>query len=172
MKRWVLAGALLVSGILPAACGLPPMVSDTGYKGTWRRGTGPQGSIVAITQVGDRWYFRWTMRDPAGRRSVLCDWEGRCEERYKDQPVATYTISSRLDPATGKLTTDTVEERVAPERKTFRYTDVLELADEGRTLVNFTTDRDGSHFEGAARPRRSFAKISNSIADPPRAQRP
>jgi hypothetical protein len=172
MKHWIVAGAALAAAGSLAACGLPPMLSDTGYRGTWRRGSERQGSIVAITEAGGRWYFRWTLRDPDGRRTVLCDWEGRCEERHKDQTVATYTIASRLDPETGKLTTDTVEERIAPEKKTFRYTDVLELADNGRTLLNFTTDRDGSHFEGAARPRRVFTKISDSVADPPRTLRP
>jgi hypothetical protein len=129
-------------------------------------------SIVAIAEAGGAWYFRWTKRSFDGKLTVLCDWGGRCEERLNGKLMATYEITTRYDAASGRLSTETVEERVIPEKKTFRYTDVMEVKDAGRTLWNFTTDRDGAHYEGAGRPQRSFAKVANSVADPPRPERP
>ena len=162
---------LLVLGAL-AACDLPPMISDTGYRGTWGRGNDRNVSIVAITEVAGRWYFRWTKRSFDGKFVIDCDWSGRCQETYNGKHAASYTVATRFDAATGVLAVDTVEERIFPEKQTLRYTDVMDVTDGGRTLRNFTTDRDGRHFEGLERPTRTFTKIANSVADPPRAERP
>ena len=59
-----------------AACLLPPMISDTGYVGTWSRGNDRNISIVAITERNGRWFFRWTKRSYDGKLTVLCDWGG------------------------------------------------------------------------------------------------
>lgn len=161
-------GFVLALGLLAAAgCHMPPTVSDTGYKGTWSRGNDRNVSIVAIAEVDGHLKFRWTKRSFDGKLVILCDWDGRCEERLNGTLVATYAIRTRLDEA-GKLYTDTVEERVIPDEQTFRYTDVMEVDDHGLTLWNYTVDRDGQHYEGMGRPKRSFSKVSNSVADPPR----
>ncbi|HEX4825664.1 MAG TPA: hypothetical protein VFV19_15285 [Candidatus Polarisedimenticolaceae bacterium] len=159
--------AVLAIVSLLGACGVPPTISDTGYRGTWRRGNDRNVSIVAITRVGERWLFRWTKRSFDGKYSILCDWNGHCEEKLNGQLVATYAITTRYDDA--KLYTDTVEERLIPDKQTFRYTDVMEVKDDGMTLWNYTLDRDGNHYEGAGRPQRSFAKVADGIAEPPRA---
>jgi hypothetical protein len=164
--------AALLLAMTMVSCGdLPPMVSDTGYRGTWSRSNQHNISIVSITDVGGRWFFRWTKRTYDGQLTILCDWDGRCEERLKGKLTATYTMTTRYDVVTGKLYTDTVETRRVPGEQVFRYTDVMEVTDGGRTLWNFTTDRDGQHYEGGARPMRSFRKIANSVADPPRVDR-
>lgn len=155
-----------------SACDLPPMISNTGYRGTWSRGNDRNVSIVAITEVGGRWYFRWTKRSFDGKLTILCDWDGRCEERLNGQFVARYTIAVQYDAPSGKLSTDTIESRAIPDEKTFRYSDVMEVKDGGRTLWNYTTDRDGKHLEGGERPMRSFSKVADSVADPPRPERP
>jgi hypothetical protein len=147
------------------------MISDTGYRGTWSRSNLYNVSIVAITEVGGRWYFRWTKRSFDGKHTILCDWDGRCEERLDGKLLATYTIATRYDTATGTLATDTLEERVAPAKRTDHYSDVMEVADRGLTLRNYTTERNGQRFAGAARPMRSFSKLANSLADPPRPER-
>jgi hypothetical protein len=149
-----------------ASCGLPPMVSDTGYLGTWSRGNDRNVSIVAIAQAGDRWYFRWTKRSFDGKFAVLCDWDGHCEERLLGEVVATYDITTRFED--GKLHTDTIEKRVVPEAVTVQYSDVMEVTDSGRTLWNYTTDRNGEHYEGMGRPMRSFSKVADTIVDPPK----
>jgi hypothetical protein len=148
-----------------AACGLPPMVSDTGYLGTWSRGNDRNVSIVAIARSGDRWWFRWTKRSFDGKLSVLCGWDGHCEEHLLGELVATYDITTRYED--GKLCTDTIEKRLAPEPTTLQYTDVMEVTDGGRTLWNYTSDRNGEHYEGMARPMRSFSKVADAVVDPP-----
>ncbi|HJQ97575.1 MAG TPA: hypothetical protein VJ826_04620 [Candidatus Polarisedimenticolaceae bacterium] len=149
-----------------AACGLPPMLSDTGYLGTWSRGNDRNVSIVAIAQSGDRWLLRWTKRSFDGKLSVLCGWDGHCEERLLGELVATYDITTRYED--GKLCTDTIEKRTVPEVTTLQYTDVMEVTDGGRTLWNYTSDRNGEHYEGMARPMRSFSKVANAVVDPPK----
>jgi hypothetical protein len=161
---------LVLTGTL--ACNLPPMISDTGYRGTWGRGSAQDVSIVAITEVAGRWYFRWTKRSFDGKQTVLCDWGGHCEEQFNGRAAATYTITTRYDAGAKTLATDTVEERVYPSSHIYHYSDVMEVADSGLTLWNYTTDREGQHFEGGGRPMRSFSKVSNSVADPPRPARP
>ena len=84
--------------------------------------------------------------------------------------LATYAITTRYDASSGSLFTDTVEERVVPDKQIIRYTDVMEVKDQGRTLWNYTTERDGQHYDGLARPMRSFTKVANSVADPPRGE--
>ena len=165
-------GALILAASALASCDLPPMISDTGYRGTFRRGNDRSVSIVAITEISGRWYSRWTKRSFDGTYIIECDWDGRCEERLNGRQSAKSTITTRFDAASGTLSTDTVEERVFPEKKTVRTTEVMDVTDLGLTLRSFTTDRDGQHFEGLARPTRSFTKIANSVADPPRSKRP
>jgi hypothetical protein len=164
-------GAVLGMVLAATACRFAPMVTDSGYKGTWSRGNDRNVSIVAITQVGGAWKFRWTKRSFDGKLTILCDWDGRCEERLNGKLVAQYVISLRFDTADGKLYTDTVEDRVIPDKQTFRYTDVMEVENGGRTLWNYTVDRDGQHYDGLARPRRSFTKVADCVADPPRPAR-
>jgi len=165
----IISRVSIVSVLLAGAgCHFPPMVSDTGYAGTWSRGNDRNVSIVAIAELDGRLKFRWTKRSFDGKLAITCDWDGRCEEHLNGTLIATYAIQVRLDPASGKLYTDTVEERQIPERQTFRYTDVMEVEDGGRTLWNYTVDRDGQHYEGDGRPRRSFSKVANAVADPPR----
>ena len=76
----------------------------------------------------------------------------------------------RYDPAARTLATDPVEERMGPDKQTFRYSDVMEVKNQGRTLWNYTNERDGQHYDGLARPMRSFTKVANSVADPPRGE--
>ena len=151
-----------------AACDLPPMISDTGYVGTWSRGNDRNVSIVAIAELNGRWFFRWTKHSFDGKLTIHCDWEGRCEERLNGALAATYAITTHFDGASRTLSTETIEERIVPSALTLRYTDVMEVKDAGLTLWNFTMERNGQHYEGPARPQRSFAKVSNSVADPPR----
>ena len=153
-SRRLQTGAVCCAVATLSACGLPPMVSDSGYRGTWRRGSERSMSTVAITEIDGRWYFRWKKRSLDGKQDVHCEWDGQCVERSNGREVARYTITTHYDASRGVLFTDTLEERLGANAKTFRYTDVMEIADHGLTLWNSTVDRDGQHFEGDARPRR------------------
>jgi hypothetical protein len=163
--------AVTFVAFIGGACHFQPMITDTGYKGTWSRGNARNVSIIAITEVDGTWKFRWTKRSFEGKLMILCDWDGRCEERLNGKLVATYAITTRFDSTSGLLHTDTVESRVFPDIQTFRYSDVMEVEDGGFTLWNYTVDRDGQHYEGVARPKRSFSKVADSVADPPRPAR-
>jgi hypothetical protein len=159
--------AVAALALASTACGMGPLVTDTGYRGTWSRGNDRNVSILAITQAAGTWKVRWTKRSFDGKLVVACDWDGVCVERLNGKVVATYSMVSRFDASTGRLYTDTLESRIDPERLTFRYTDMLEIADGGRTLWNYTVERDGNAFQGDARPKRSFSKVSDSVAEPP-----
>ena len=172
MTRGMLTAAIGLAVAVTGSCNLPPMISDTGCRGTWRRNAGPIELIAAITEVEGRWYFRWTRISRDGSQKVTCAWNGPCEERLNGKIAATYAITTRFDDARHALAIDTIEERVYPSKKTVRSSEILEVTDSGRTLLIFTTDRDGQHFEGGARPRRAFSKVADSVADPPRAVRP
>jgi hypothetical protein len=161
-RRLALALALLLSG-----CGLPPMISDTGYLGTWSRGNDRNVSIVAIAKVGNDYLFRWTKRSFDGQLVVLCDWGGDCSETFRGGVIAHYRIVTTFDPVAGRLYTETLEERTQPEPLTSRYRDEMEVTDGGLTLWNYTIERDGEVFDDAGRPKRSFQKIADSIVDPP-----
>ena len=163
MRRSV--ATLLLVALSSCSFGLPPMVSDTGYLGTWSRGNDRNVSILAIAKSGETWRFRWTKRSFDGKFSVLCTWEGKCEERLLGDLVATYDIETRF--ADGKLYTETIEERKVPSVSTLRYTDVMEVADGGRTLWNYTIERDGQQYEGTSRPMRSFSKVADAVLEPP-----
>ena len=166
-------GALVLAvGLGAPSCGIEPILSDTGFTGTWSRGNDRNVSILAIVARDGGFRFRWIKRSFDGKYNVLCDWDGRCEERLNGELLATYTMQVRYVTETGALYTDTVEERQFPERQTFRYTDQLEVTDGGTTLWSYTTERDGRTYEATGRPKRSFAKVSNAVADPPPGSRP
>lgn len=174
MKRRSLFVLAVALPILAASC-LPetrPLVSDTGYEGTWSRGNMRGNSIVAIVRVGDAYRFRWSKRTyaPGGEAKlvVVCDWEGRCTETLNGKVLATYRFRTWLDETTGRLHVEGVEDRVEPERFTNRFVDELVVEDEGRTLWRYTKERMGQSFEGVGRPMASFSKLSDGIADPPR----
>jgi hypothetical protein len=163
--------ALVAALAATVACGLPPMVSNTGYRGTWGRRSAFGQSIVAIVEHNGRWRLRWSTTSLDGKDTVRCDWDGRCEERRAGRLLATYTITTRYDTVTNILAADTVEERLSPTKMTLRYSEVAELDDAGRTLRLRTTERGGQHFEGTARPQRLFTKLADSVAFPSGADR-
>lgn len=166
---FALAPTLLAASCLPET---PPLVSDTGYEGTWSRGNMRGNSIVAIVRVGDEYRFRWSKRTyaPGGEEKlvVACDWEGRCTETLNGKVLATYRFRTWVDDSTGRLHVEGVEDRVEPERFTNRFVDELVVEDGGRTLWRYTKERMGQSFEGVGRPMASFSKVSDGIADPPR----
>lgn len=170
MKRRLgaLVGAVALAGALFTACVDPARPTNRGYLGTWSRGNDKTVSILAITKRDGRYLFRWTKHSFVDDFSVRCDWGGRCEEHSGGTLTATYVIEPRLDPATGILYTDTVEHRLVPEDRTYRYTDRLKVLDGGMTLGAYTVERDGQTFTVPGAPQRFFAKVSDSVAYPPR----
>ncbi len=167
MPGWMLGSILLLG-----ACDLPPMVSDTGLRGTWVRRAGEGLSIVSITEIDGRWYVRSTRRSPDGTQSTRCEWDGRCQETLDGKLAATSTVTTTYDPDTATLTTDIAEERIYPSKKTIHLREDLLVDDHGRTLRIFTVDRGGQRFEHKGGPQRWLTKVADSVPDPPRSQRP
>lgn len=161
---------LLLSAV---ACADPVRTTSDNYVGTWSRGNDKAVSIVAIAKVGDAYRFRWSKRsflpDGTVKLRVKCDWDGRCLETLDGVEQATYTFRTWLDFETRHLMVEGRELRTVPERIEIHYIDELLVEDGGRTLRSVTHERDGHVFEPrGSGPTRSFSKVSDGIAYPPR----
>jgi hypothetical protein len=160
-----LALALIAMEGLTLAC--KPAVSDTGYVGTWVRGNEMNRSTVYLARFGDAYRFRWRVDSKDGKWRVSCDWEGNCTEEVDHQRAATYRFETRIDPATGHLLLECRGEVLRPKRLSVYYQDELVVAPGGRVLWSFTNVRGDERFEGDARPRRSFDKVSDEVGSLP-----
>jgi hypothetical protein len=164
MKRWWVAVACL--GV--AGCIGPPLVTNSGYTGTWSRGRDRSPSILAIVKVGDVYRVRWSKRTEDGRLQIKCNWDGACEEFFEGAKVADYQFGSWLDAESGHLFVEVVEKRTVPTVFEQRYTDELVLDPGGKILHSHTVERNGERFPLGEGSSRSFDKVSDGVIDPPR----
>lgn len=163
MRRWCAILSLVIA--LLGACSRTPEVSDTGYVGTWSRGNDRITSVISIRQDGGRYRFRWERHAADGKSRVTCDWDGRCEEFVNDAKTSEYRFTTWTDPDGGQLVVRCDGVVLAPsERETF-YVDMLELSEDGLTLIARTIERDGQTFEGEYRPKHEFRKIDDRVMD-------
>jgi hypothetical protein len=165
--RWGRVGALLGS---LAAVGCAPPVTDIGYVGTWQRGGGTVRSTLAIRREGAGYAAQWRLRSADGRRRVDCTWEGRCEEMVDGRLAARHELLASVEPGTGRLVLDWHTVVLRPQAAELRSRDVLDVEPGGRVLTSYTVRRNGQTFEGDARPKRSFDKITDEVP-PARARR-
>ena len=157
-----------LGGLALAAAGCAPKVSDTGYVGTWTRGSREYTSTVAIHHGKSGYRFRWKVDTPSGRWKVHCDWEGRCEEFVDGEKTSQYTFVTREDPATGHLLVECTGKVTKPKPAAIHYVDELELAPGGMELLSYSRERGGQHFEGKARPLVTFRKVADEVGELPR----
>lgn len=167
MKRSA-AGGMLLAMVATAGCGFEPLVSDTGYVGTWVRGRDEARSVIAIAQVGGEYRFRWNKRVEGGRIRIHCDWDGACEEWFDGKKVADYRFRVWMNPESGRLSLEGIEKRTVPTEFEQHYVDEMVVTNEGRGLSSYTVERNGETFAFGKGPTRSFDKLSDGIADPPR----
>jgi hypothetical protein len=153
--------------LLLALPGCAPPLSDTGYVGTWTRGSERSKSTIAIHKESDRYLFRWKVDTADGKWRVRCDWDGRCEEHVDGAKVAEYRFETRVDPASGHLLVECNGNVTKPKPLTVHYLDELVVEPGGRVLWSYTLQRGGQTFEGEARPRRSFDKVSDDVGEAP-----
>lgn len=159
--------------LLAAGCAGDLVVSDTGYVGTWSRGSAHVKSIVTIARVGEEYRFRWrkVSREPRGLRrvklEVRCDWDGKCVETLEGKKIAEHQFRTWTDPKSGHLMVEWLERRLEPELRESLAVDELVVEPGGRGLWSYTIERNGETFEGEARPKRFFTKVADAIADPP-----
>ena len=161
--RWALSAALCGVSLL-AACG--KKVSDTGYIGTWSRGSVAATSTVSISKTGDQYRFHWNLAQKDGNWTVTCDKNSHCEEISDHKRVAEYQFSTRVDPETGHLIVQgdvTVYGRTVEKR-----TDIDELIVEGGGLKlgSYTIERNGQKMKLGEGPLRFFDKVSDEVIEP------
>ncbi|HEX5045420.1 MAG TPA: hypothetical protein VFV75_21190 [Candidatus Polarisedimenticolaceae bacterium] len=159
---------MLLIGAAVLGCG--PQISDTGYTGTWARGSERSRSTIAIHREGDRYLFRWKVDSPDGKWRVRCDWNGQCEEQVEGEKTSEYRFTTRTDPATGHLLVQCTGRVTKPKQLDISYLDELVVEPGGRVLWSYTLQRGGERFQGEARPKRSFDKVSDEVGElPPQA---
>ena len=158
---WALVLALALLG-----CAKPPVVSDTGYSGTWERGTEIVKSRLAIVELGGAYHVRWTRLSADGKWKTVCDWEGRCEEFVDGEKTSDYTFKTWIDGDTKLLRVECTGFVQKPNEAHFHWIDELVVKDEGHSLLARTLEEQGKVYEGRG-PKRRFKKISNDVEDPP-----
>jgi hypothetical protein len=168
----VQAFRLLVAAMAAmASCSGDPAVSDTGLTGTWVREGNRTVSLIALTKLDERYLFRWSKFGADDDFRVRCDWDGRCEEWKSGRKFAEYLFSTRTDPRSGRLLVECHETRLLPKLHEQHFIDELVVEPGGKVLWSYTIERDGETFESGKGPQRSFMKVADSIADPPRRRR-
>jgi hypothetical protein len=168
--RGLVMGFLVAGMAAVMSCSGNPAVSDTGLTGTWVRESNRTVSLIALTKLDDRYLFRWS-KFGADDFRVRCDWDGRCEEWKGGRKFAEYRFSTRRDEISGRLLVECHETRLVPNRQERHFTDELVVEPGGQVLWSYTIERDGETFESGKGPQRSFTKVADSIADPPRKRR-
>ena len=160
---------LLVLGLALAlgACEREPTISDTGYVGTWSKGTERSRSTISIRRKGDAYQFRWGASSADGNWKVRCDWSGRCEEFVDGEKTSDYRFRTWVDPRTNLLMVECRGKVFKPNQLDVHYVDQLEVEPGGRVLWSYTLERGGQRFDGDARPRRFFEKVSDEVVDDP-----
>lgn len=161
-RRWL--GAAILMAASAVACG--PSITDTGYVGTWSRGSDRQRSNVYIDRVGDDYRFRIGMRSDDGARLVTCDEESHCAESIRGEKQLDYQFWTRVEPGTDRLIVEYDVTPVRPDARPYRYVDVVTVEDDGLTLRAATIERDGVKFESEGeQPTRIYRKISDRILE-------
>jgi hypothetical protein len=150
-----------------AACTMKPAASDTGYVGTWARGTQYARRFVAIARVGDRVLFRPGTQSEDGKWQWRCGWDGRCAEQVDGETTSEYGFRTWIDPKTSHLMVECTGKVTKPAEMDIHYVDELVVEPGGKRIVAYTIERSGQRFEGAARPKYVFDKVADAVADPP-----
>jgi hypothetical protein len=158
----------LAGSIFAAACTIT-RVSDTGYVGTWSRGSAVGTSTISIAKTGDQYRFFWKLRSADKKWTVDCDKNSRCIEILNGVKIAEYQFTTRIDPATGHLIVDGDLSLFDPKgdvKEKRRDVDELILEPGNLKLGSYTFERNGKTLIGDERPQRHFEKVSNSVLEP------
>jgi len=160
---------LCVAMLLAAACGggLPEVVTDTGYEGTWQRGNERVQSTFSIVEIEGEYRVRWGKTSDDGKLRVTCDWDGRCEEFVDGEKTSDYLYRAWLDESSGRLRLACRGTVVQPTPLEIDWVDELKLRDEGRVLRFIRIEDRVYRFDPARPPRRDYDKLSDFVADPP-----
>ncbi len=84
-------------------CSLSEPVSNTGYIGTWARGSRVRSVVSIYPKPQQGYHFQLLVDSSDGSRQLRCDWAGECEEFVYGKKTRRYRFRTRLDPQTGQL---------------------------------------------------------------------
>jgi hypothetical protein len=157
-------GVLLAAAL---ACRAHPRVSDTGYVGTWQRGSERALSTIAIVKRGSGYLFRWRQSSSDDRWEAHCGWDGKCAETIDRQRIAEYTFRASIDGKTGHLVVECSGRMLEPKEVAIHDVDEVVVEPGGLSLGFHTLERNGEHYRVDAGPARWFKKISDDVDDPP-----
>jgi hypothetical protein len=160
---------LILSG---CSGGLPDEISNTGYVGTWQRGSDFVQSTFSIVEIDGSYAVRWEKRSADGKAHVDCDWQGRCEEFVDGSRTSEYAFRVWVDEESGRLRVGCRGRVYGATPAEFDYVDELILRDDGHTL-RFQRVADAIRpFDPERPPRRDYGKISDYVRDPPEGWKP
>ena len=148
------------------ACDVHQPVSNTGYTGTWERGSERTRSRLAIVEWNGQYLVRKSVNSADGRHTVRCEWSGHCEEFVDGEKTSEYTFRSWVDPKSKRLWIECHGTITKPAPLELHYVDELLLKDDGLRIRARTVEEQGRKHT-RARPKRDYRKISNSVSDPP-----
>jgi hypothetical protein len=157
----------VVCAWLTVACHTEPVVSNTGYAGTWTRGSDRARSTVSIWPDGDGYRFRVGMTTDNDSRTIECDWNGNCAEVVDGQRTRDYRFTPRVDAETGHLIVECEVRATEDGSLSEHFVDEVVVAPDGLAIDVFTIEQDGVTYERGAGGKRTFRKISNEVASPP-----
>ena len=159
-------GSCVLLSLAMLACDRHGAVSDTGYTGTWERGSKIQRSTLAIVEWNGEYLVRKTLDTADGRHTIRCDWDGHCDEFVEGEKTSEYTFRSWVDPKSNRLRIECHGTVTKPTPLELHYVDELLLRDDGLTIRARTLEEQGREYTKGS-PKRDYRKISNSVSDPP-----
>ncbi len=161
------AALLAAVAVAAAGCSARPAVSDTGYAGTWAQGNERIRSTLSIARDGGVWRTRISVRTADGTYAMRSGWDGRGEA--VQDGARTYDLAFRTwsDEGMGRLRVECTGTPTSPSSAPIHYVDELVVEPGGRVLSAYTLERGDQTFEGDARPRREFAKVSDEVTEAP-----
>ena len=145
--------------------------TDTGYVGTWTSSTDWIETRVAIVAHAEGYLTRVSLRTADGKRTLRCDWSGRCDERVEGTLTSTYAFRTWADEETGHVMIESRRTVLVPERREEVQLDELIVSDDGLTLWAHSHERAGQAFPAGRRPKRAYEKYSDRVEDPPSSDR-
>jgi hypothetical protein len=149
-----------VAVLLSASCGSQG-VSDTGYQGTWQRGS-EEGvrSVISIAKLDQGYRFAWNKFLADGTHYVRCGRRGPCVQYLNGKPVYEFRFSVSTREGSQSLFVECQGTPLIEEFAELQYLDQLELQPGGLELWSVTLERDGKTLERPEGPYK-FAKTSD-----------
>jgi hypothetical protein len=157
----------MVSIVLCGCGGLPDVVTDTGYQGTWRRGNERTQSELAIVEHEGEYRMRLSRTTSDRQTNIRCDWSGNCEEFVEGMKTSEYKFRVWIDEERGNLRLECKGQVFEPAPLDVHYIHELVVMPKGHVLKSYTVlDADGT-YEFKKGPRRRLHKVSDHVTDPP-----